>query len=181
MCSRDLKTWRRLGDRQPWLEISRLGSGAYDSKIILPPSAPLVRGPGCLDGADEVSRDQLWFYYAGGKAEPDPVHMAICLAVLRRDGFVSLDAGENEGQVLTRPFTVPGSQLYVNVAAPRGELGVEVLNGAGQVVAQSAPLIGDLQRAPVKWATGHIAALKAQRASLRFTLRNAQFYSYGLE
>jgi len=106
--------------------------------------------------------------------------MAICLAVLRRDGFVSLDAGENEGQVLTRPFTVPGSQLYVNVAAPRGELGVEVL-GAGQVVAQSAPLIGDLQRAPVKWSTGHIAALKDQRASLRFTLRNAQFYSYWLE
>jgi len=48
-----------LGDRQPWLDVSRLDSGAYDTKVMLPPSAPVVRGPGCLGGADELTSDQL--------------------------------------------------------------------------------------------------------------------------
>ena len=38
----------------------------------------------------------------------------VCLAVLRRDGFVSLDAGENEGSVLSQPFTLSGGRLYAN-------------------------------------------------------------------
>ena len=53
--------------------------------------------------------------------------------------------------------------------------------GAGQVVALSEPLTGDLLREPVKWAEGNIAEMKARNVSLRFTLRNAQFYSYWLE
>ncbi len=71
--------------------------------------------------------------------------------------------------------------LFVNVDAPKGELRVEVLDGKGKVVGQSEPLTGDLLREPVKWAEGDLAKLKGQIASLRFTLRNGQFYSYWLE
>ena len=77
--------------------------------------------------------------------------------------------------------TLPGSKLFVNVDAPKGKLRVEVLNGAGQVVAQSEPLGGDLLSEPVKWAEGDIAKMKDKNVSLRFTLSNAQFYSYWLE
>ena len=56
---------------------------------------------------------------------------AICLAVLRRDGFISLDAGEQEGTIQTEPFKLSGTKLHVNVDAPKGELRVELLNGDG--------------------------------------------------
>ena len=54
-CSRDLKTWQRLGDRRPFIGPSPLGAGAYDLPQILPPSAPIVHG------------NELWFYYTGIK------------------------------------------------------------------------------------------------------------------
>ena len=53
--SRDLKTWTRLGDRQPFLGPSRTDSGAYDLTQLLSPSAPVVRD------------DEFWFYYTGLK------------------------------------------------------------------------------------------------------------------
>jgi hypothetical protein len=50
---------------------------------------------------------------------------AICLAVLQRDGFISLDAGEQEGHVVTKPFEMSDGKLSVNVNAREGELRVE--------------------------------------------------------
>jgi len=178
VCSRDLKTFKRLGNRQTFIGPSPVGQGAYDLTQLLGPSAPVIRG------------DELWFYYTGIKyrtppkdAEHEVTHDngAICLAVLRRDGFISLDAGANNGTILTKPFTVSAGTLLVNVDAPTGELSVEALDARGKVVAQSEPLTGDLLREQVKWAKGDMADLEGQTASLRFALRNGQFYSYWLE
>jgi hypothetical protein len=174
VCSRDLKTFKRLGNRKTFIGPSPVGQGAYDLTQLLGPSAPVIRG------------DELWFYYTGIKyrnppKDADPNVGAICLAVLRRDGFISLDADANNGMILTKPFTVAAGTLLVNVDAPTGELRVEVLDAEGQIVAQSEPLTGDLLREQVKWAKGDIADLEGQTASLRFTLRNGQFYSYWLE
>ena len=186
MCSRDLRTWTRLGDRQDFIGLSPPESGACDIAQAFPPSNAVVKG------------DELWFYYTGIadigwppktgiKATARewkyyrPDKGAVCLAVLRRDGFISLDVGETEGAILTEPFELPGANLFVNVDAPKGGLRVELLNGDGKVVAKSKPLAGDLLREPVRWVKGDIADLKGQIASLRFTLRNAQFYSYWLE
>ena len=181
VCSRDVKNWVRLGNREPWLDVSRLESGAYDSKVILPPSSAVVRGPGCLEGADKLSKDQLWFYYTGGKAEPDPDSFAVCLAILRRDGFISLDAGETKGIVLTNPFTASGSKMFVNVDALKGEFLVDIIGEDENVLAASASMEGDLLHGEVKWQKGNISDLKGKAVSLRFTLRNGQFYSYWLE
>ena len=176
-CSRDLRNWKRLADREPFMTASPKGAGAWDEASEGSPSFPLVRG------------DELWLYstvarYYGvvllehGRNKPNT---AINLATLRRDGFMSLDAGEQEGTIQTKPFELTGSKLLVNVDALKGELRVEVLNDAGQIVAQSELLTGDLLREPVKWTDGNIADLKGRTASLRFTLRNGQFYSYWLE
>jgi hypothetical protein len=178
VCSRDLKTFKRLGNRQTFIGPSPVGQGAYDLTQLIGPSAPVIR------------EDELWFYYTGIKYRTPPKDAehdakddngAICLAVLRRDGFISLDAGANNGMILTEPFTVAAGKLLVNVDAPTGELSVEVLDARGKVVAQSEPLTGDLLREQVKWAKGDMADLEGQTASLRFTLRNGQFYSYWLE
>jgi len=180
--SRDLKTWSRVAERRPFLENSPSGAGAYDTQTVIGPSAPILRD------------DELWFYYTGirqyalirsgatpGYRDFVADKGGICLAVLRRDGFVSLDAGEQPGQVRTHPFRLAGTRLRVNAAALGGELRVELLDAAGARLATSAPLTGDHPWAEVRWQEGNLAAGKDRPVALRFLLRNAQLYSYGVE
>jgi hypothetical protein len=187
VCSRDLKDWTRLGQRKAFIGPSHLNSGAYDLTQILPPSAPVVRD------------DELWFYYTGlkwrdtftyvgeypkGEAVPIPGRNrdggAVCLAVLRRDGFVSLDAGENEGSVLTQPFKPTAGKLYVNVDAHDGELSAEVCDNQGKVLGKSEVVKVDRSQVELRWEQGNLVELKQQTVSLRFKLRNASLYSYWL-
>ena len=170
-CSRDLKHWQRVANRQTFLGPSHLGSGAYDLTQLLGPSRAVIRG------------DELWFYYTGIKyrrrpSQSEPDSGAVCLAVLRRDGFVSLDSGQQAGTMLTRLFKLHGDKLFVNVDAPQGELRVEALDHHGRVVARSEPLQGDLLGTLVNWTQGDLADLKGQSVRLRFTSRKAQLYSY---
>ena len=189
VCSRDLKSWKRLGDRKPFIGPSRRDSGAYDLTGIIGPSDAVLRG------------HELWFYYTGSKyraagwdfvgkhpgGEWVPRHgydkdkTAICLAVLRRDGFISLDAGQKAGSIVTRPFKVPGGRLFVNFNAIAGELRVEVLGESSKVLAASEPIKGDHVRGEVVWKKGNLAALKGKIVSMRFTLRNGRLYSYWFE
>ena len=185
--SRDLKEWHRLGDRSTWIGPSRRGSGAYDMTQILPPSAPLTRG------------DELWFYYTGlkwrgsftyqgtfpnGKMIPvrgkDRDGGAICLAVLRRDGFISLDAGDSPGVLETEEFVLPERQLYLNADAQDGDIQATLLDGSGRSLATSEILTGDHPRAKVAWKNGSAAEHLGERVTLRLTLRNARVYSYWL-
>ena len=181
-CSRDLKSFRRVGDRKPFIAPSPMGGGAYDLTQIIGPSDAIVRG------------DEVWFYYTSlkfrGGSELANAHEfrldlkyygAISLAVLRRDGFISLDAGETEGTIQTEPFKLPGSKLFVNVDGPAGELRVEVLGENRAILATSVPMKGDLLHGEVKWQKGNIADLEGKAVSLRFTFRNASLYSYWLQ
>ena len=180
--SRDLVHWQRVAERQPFLEASPLGAEAYDIQTIIGPSAPVVRD------------DELWFYYTGIKHyafvtsgnEPGyddyyPDKGAICLAVLRRDGFVSLDAGEEPGTLLTKPFVLAGTTLHVNVDARAGELGVTVLGEDGQTVAVAEPVMGDQPRAALRWKSGDLDSVKDKTVSLRLSLHNALLYSFWAE
>ena len=186
--SRDLKTWSRLGDRQAFIGPSRIGSGAYDLTQILCPSAPVLRD------------DELWFYYTGLKYRstfiykgkyPNGEHLrkpglgndfgAICLAVLRRDGFVSLDASAKTGTLVTKPFVLPPGRLFVNANSRLGELKVELLDADGNTVAESEADSSDTVRREVKWSQSTAKALKGrvgEALSLRVTMRNSQLYSF---
>ena len=106
--------------------------------------------------------------------------------MLRRDGFVSLDAAGEEGRVLTEPFTAPGKELRVNVDAGKidaagGFLRAEVLGEGGEVLAASVPVDGDRPRVRVRWREGGMAAHAGKVVRLRFTLKGARFYSYWFE
>ncbi len=179
--SRDLVHWQRVAERQPFLEASPLEAGAYDIQTIIGPSAPVVRD------------DELWFYYTGikhygfvasgnetGYDDYYPDKGAVCLAVLRRDGFVSLDAGDTSGILLTKPFKLNGTHLHVNVNAAAGELGVTALDGDGKAIAVSEPVVGDKRQTAVQWKSGDLQGHQGKLVRFRFTLRNSQFYSFWL-
>ena len=53
------------------------------------------------------------------------------LATLRRDGFVSLDAGETEGYMLTKLLTIDGGELHLNIDASQGYVIVSVTDDIG--------------------------------------------------
>ena len=175
LCSRDLRNWVRLGDRQPFIGPSERGSGLYDLSQILPPARPVT----VVDG-------ELWFYYTGLKYRSPPPDAdekagAIHLATLRRDGFMSLDAGDHEGMVTTDRFVPGAPSLYVNVdAGSGGSLIVEAVDAVNSVVARSREVRGDQLRYPVQW-EGESPIHTRDPIQLRFRLQNAALYSYCLD
>jgi len=170
--SRDLLKWHRLGDRQPFIGPASTGNGAYDTLCISDPGYPILRG------------DELWFYYSGIKtyamASLDKKDQgAVCLAVLRRDGFLSLDADKQGGHLLTAPFQLEGRKLFVNhLTSRKGALQIKVLDTQGQLLASSEVMRGDHTRAEVKWANGNLVEQKGKMVQLRFDLQQASLYSY---
>ncbi|MBM4363958.1 MAG: hypothetical protein FJ104_14860, partial [Deltaproteobacteria bacterium] len=116
--SSDARTWRRVAQGQPLLAPG--APGAWDYGLVGPSAGPVV-----IDG-------QLVFYYWGRRQthdEPLPpdVRTQAGAATLRLDGFVSMDAGPEEGTLLTTPLWPAGKHLYVNADARGGEIRVEVL------------------------------------------------------
>ena len=196
--SRDLEHWERLGDRQPFLETSRLDEGMvgnFDRLQIGFFNSGVVHG------------DEIRFYYNAMKrrvpyhdrysdGSPRDLSMlsaaeradwledgdsAVLLAVMRRDGFVSLDAGKEEGVVETQSFVLNGDRLLVNADLGLGELTAELLDSNGEVAANSQSVSGDLLAGELKWNTADLKALQRERVSVRFKLRQGSLYSYWFE
>src|SRR5205823_5631670 len=118
--------------------------------------------------------------------EREPNHGAIGLARLRLDGFVSMDAGDREGTLVTKPLRVDDAALFVNADASRGELRVEILDDAGARVpgfakADALALEGDAIRATMRWRSADLASLRGKTVRLKFYLRRAALYSFVFE
>jgi hypothetical protein len=126
-----------------------------------------------------VVGDELYFYVSGrGKGH------VTSLAVLRRDGFVSMDAGETEGTLLTRPITFRGKHLFVNAKIDGGELRVEMLDDRGQVMAPYAaancvPVRADKVSQQVRWKdVRDLEAIAGKTVQFRFHLKNGRLFAF---
>jgi len=131
--------------------------------------------------------DRLWFYFsgrAGVSPEMRDGNAATGLAFLRRDGFASMDAAATEGTLTTRPVKFSGSHLFVNIAAPQGELRAEVLDSDGKVIApftaeNCTPIRADKTLHEVNWKSGaDLAKLAGQPVRFRFHVKNGALYSF---
>ena len=106
------------------------------------------------------------------------------LAVLRRDGFASMRAGNAGGALTTRPLRFNGSQLFVNVAAASGELRAEILDAQGAVAlecsaANCEPVRVDSTIVRVRWkGVEELSRLHGLPVRFRFQLRDAALYSF---
>lgn len=110
---------------------------------------------------------------------------AMCLARLRRDGFVSLDADRDGGELVTEPLLVESDSLQLNlVVHDGGHARVEVLNENNEAVPgfgldDSVPLHGDAIDQDVAWkAGGDVKELAGKAIRLRIRLTDADLYSF---
>jgi hypothetical protein len=170
--SRDGISWDRVGQRKPFIPNGPAGS--IDAGEVYMAKAPVV-----MD-------DELWFYYSPSTIEHGPTGRSgpICIAKLRLDGFVSVEAGEETGTLVTKPFRCDGGNIQINAAARGGSVAVAVLNergiqykGFGKI--DCAILDGDSVRHNITWRNNiSLAPLKGQAIRLKFYLKNAQLYSF---
>jgi len=182
--SRDAgNSWQRVGGKQAWLPPSPEEHG-YDRLVFA--SDPVRVG------------DELWFYYSawdgdhlvynvdGSTYYKDGFlrRVRTARATLRWDGYMSLDAGPDGGEVVTKPVRFAGEELLVNVQATGGELRAELLDEddrpiPGYRLGDSLPLAGDGIALKVRWCNRQpVATIAGKAVRVRFVLKNAALYSY---
>ena len=133
--------------------------------------------------------DRVLIYYAGSKAKhgeggPKRIGMDIGLATLRRDGWVSLDAEEQAGVLITKPFEYPGGVLHINADATHGSIVAEFLDGEGQPIGDgvvSALLRGDSLDGVPRFESESLPNLAGKTVCLKLTLTSASLYSLWFE
>ena len=138
-----------------------------------------------MGGCCLVVGDELYIYVSGRRLY-DGVHQycSTGLAILRRDGFASMDARPKNGTLTTRLVKFRGKHLFVNVNNPHGSLRVEVLDKQGQPIpafalSNSIPVTADKTLHPVEWkGVEDLSALSDQPARFRFHLDNGELYSF---
>lgn len=173
--SRDGFHWHRP-DRRGFIRGERR-EGAWDRAYVHTTTGVFV-----------VLEDKLVFPYCAysGDAGDGRTGMygggAIGLAMLRRDGFASMDG---PGELTTRLVKFSGKHLFVNL---NGELSVEVLDEKGKVRAVSEAVNGDCTLQRVIWAKETDQPDKPERTDLsdlsrkpmrlRFKVSKGSLYSF---
>ncbi len=174
--SRDGKQWTRVGDRATWLTLGP--DDSWEGGMVRSTERIIRRG------------DELYIYYCGvhgphgGPKFKNVVRkhrVAIGLLKQRRDGFVSLSAGDEPGELLTQPFRLPQGDLHINADATDGEVRVVLCDEQGRPLGEpsrSKPLTGDLLDGAVIWEKPIPDSARRKPVRLRFDLERADLYSY---
>jgi hypothetical protein len=110
--------------------------------------------------------------------------MRLRRGTIRTDGFASLQAGGEQGEVLTRPLVFSGDRLVVNYATDAvGWLRFELCESDGTPIegftlADSEVVFGNEIEHAVAWdGDGDLSALAGRPVRLRVRLENADLYS----
>ncbi len=170
--SRDGTTWHRY--REPFFNRNP-APGSWDHAMT-------------WIGAIVPVGDEVHLYY-GGYARGHKIEARrerqIGLAMLRKDGYASLRAGDKPGSLLTHSLTFSGGTLCVNAAmAAGGELRVEIQDDRGQAVpslslADCDPITGNEIARRVTWkGKPDVSRLTGRLIRLKFVLRSADLYAF---
>ena len=138
-------------------------------------------GGGCL-----VVGDKLYFYASARPKDPTGMHgrANTGLAVLRRDGFASLDADADGGTITTRVVRFTGKHFFVNTASQKGSVRVEVLDTEGRTIepfttSNCRPVSADSTLHRLEWSgADDLSALAGRPVKFHFQLKSAGLYSF---
>jgi hypothetical protein len=172
VCSRDGKTWHRVGDRHPILE--RGDDESWDGGLVW-------MGHSLVEDGDEVIA-----YYTGCRRTAGALKRckwtkSIGVASWPRDRLVGLAARE-EGVIVTTA-TVAGRDLHVNADASKGKLTAELLDEDGSAMKGFAADEGkalannDSLDHKLEWNNGALSLLAGRTVRIRLKLRDAEVFS----
>ena len=128
-------------------------------------------------------------YITLNAVQTSPTHMSLFLYggghyLLRLDGFISVHAGFDEGEFLTKPLTFDGDRLELNYSTSgAGRIRVEIQDSEGETIPgytldKCAPVYGDEIAGIVKWNDStDVSQLKGKPVRLRFVMNEADVYS----
>ena len=132
--------------------------------------------------ADVITVGDREYIYVSGYAVGHKTwyDRTVGVAMLRRNGFVSRDAGSEGGLLKTPAAMLPGDSFTVN-ANVREEMRVRLVNAKGGVLPgfdwkDCVPIRGDSVSHPVAWRDGPRLP-QTGKVSLEFTLRNTELYA----
>jgi hypothetical protein len=165
--SRDGESWTRY--REPFLDRNP-GAATWDHAM-------------AWVGDCVTVGDREYVYYGGYSAGHKVGNRQIGVAMLRRNGFVSRDAGAQPGRLRTPLVKLSGSRMTVN-ATVKDELRVRVLDEEGRALSgfgfpDCQPVRGDACSHPVRWKQS-LAALHDKAVRLDFEFREGQLYGFEL-
>lgn len=128
-------------------------------------------------------------YAALNVVQTGPEEMSLYLTPFRRftlrlDGFASVRADAEPGELVTPPLRFSGRELFLNVSTSAGgSVAVEVQSATGTALpglslADCRPLVGDWIETRVRWRDdGALAAQAGAPVRLRFVLREADLFA----
>jgi hypothetical protein len=137
-----------------------------------------------------VVGDWLYFPYTGNSdvapsGKRGPVHgLSIGMAILRRDGFASMEASAGGGMLTTRPVEFSGRRLFVNVDAPGGKLLAQITGVDGKPIApftfeNCEGVSGDTTIGQMSWkGGGDLSALAGKPVRFEFKLTQGKLYAF---
>lgn len=128
-------------------------------------------------------------YITLNAVQTSPTHMSLFMYggghyVMRLDGFISVHAGYDEGEFITKPLTFSGNQLELNYSTSgAGRLRVEIQDEDGQPIPgftldDSRLIYGDDIARIVKWNDStDVSKLAGKPVRLRFVMNESDVYS----
>jgi hypothetical protein len=161
----------RVGDRTPFIPVGDVGEWDRFNNSVSN-NLPIEVG------------DELRFYYSGrtvrhspyeGK-DTSPLGNGVGFATIPRDRFVSLAASFDEGHIVTKPLMLAGNTLHLNAKADFGEILIEILGPAADVLGLSKPVRRNGLDITVDWDRGGLVDLK-NPVVMRITLKNAHLFA----
>ncbi len=168
--SHDNRNWTRVANQATF--IPNGAPDSWDSGMIF--TAPLLN-----------HGEQTLIYYGGwnGAHNKKNRRSGIGLATLRKNGFVSLDAGSEAGTVTTPAMRNVHGPLLVNANAGDGELRAELLNAGGipipgYTAADCLPVKSDGIAQTIRWRKHAELPGTEERLRLRFVITAASLYGF---
>ena len=144
-----------------------------------------------------INGDELWFYYTAFRGDESKVNRpphedgmydnaSTGLAILRRDGFASMNASRYRAVLTTRPLSAGGEYLFVNGDFHKGSLRAAVLDESGKPIpgyteADCVPMETDSTCCRLTW-NGHatLDGRNGRSFRLRFEGTNGSLYAFWL-
>jgi hypothetical protein len=104
--------------------------------------------------------------------------------VLRTDGFASVHASADGGELVTRPLRFTGRELFINSSTSAGgSVRIEIQDDSGQPVpgftlADSRNLVGDAIEQLAGWKNGSdVSSLAGKPVRVRFVMQEADLFA----